>query len=165
MPAIGFSTASTTLAARALGQKDYELKETYFNQLIRIALRISICTSLLLIVLPKAFMGLMTNNPKLQAIGAVYVFIMGFVQIPQNLSRIYNGTIRASGYPGVPMYIAGFGIWIVRIPLSIIAAYVLKWSILSIWLIIALDQISRFLLSVAVYHHTKKKAGLRERMM
>ena len=73
MPAIGFSTASTTLAARALGQKDYELKETYFNQLIRIALRISICTSLLLIVLPKAFMGLMTNNPKLQAIGAVYV--------------------------------------------------------------------------------------------
>ncbi len=63
------------------------------------------------------------------------------------------------------MYIAGFGIWIVRIPLSIIAAYVLKWSILSIWLIIALDQISRFLLSVAVYHHTKKKAGLRERMM
>lgn len=39
MPAIGFSTASTTLAARALGQKDYELKETYFNQLIRIALR------------------------------------------------------------------------------------------------------------------------------
>ncbi len=165
MPAIGFSTASTTLAARALGQKDYELKETYFNQLIRIALRISICTSLLLIVLPKAFMGLMTNNSKLQAIGAVYVFIMGFVQIPQNLSRIYNGTIRASGYPGVPMYIAGFGIWIVRIPLSIIAAYVLKWSILSIWLIIALDQISRFLLSVAVYHHTKKKAGLRERMM
>ena len=68
-------------------------------------------------------MTLMTDKPELQAIGVVYVFVMGFIQIPQNLSRIYNGTIRAMGYKNAPMLVAGFGIWIVRIPLCMLAAY------------------------------------------
>ena len=28
----------------------------------------------------------------------VYVFIMGFAQIPQDLAKVYNGTIRSAGY-------------------------------------------------------------------
>lgn len=159
MPAIGFSTASTTLAARAIGKKDEELGNVYFKQLLAVALRISIVTSLLLIFLPGIFMDFMTNNRELQAIGVVYVFIMGFIQIPQNLSRIYNGTIRANGYKNVPMYVAGFGIWIVRIPLCLLIAYILRWDIKFIWLVIAADQLSRFLLSVFLY----KKIGRKPR--
>ena len=135
MPAIGFSTASTTLAARAIGMQDEEL----------------------LIFLPRFFMTLMTDKPELQAIGVVYVFVMGFIQIPQNLSRIYNGTIRAMGYKNAPMLVAGFGIWIVRIPLCMLAAYVLRLPLTIIWIIIAMDQVSRFLLSVGLYYRINKK--------
>lgn len=151
MPAIGFSTASTTLAARAIGKKDEKLRKIYFKELIRVAATISVVTSLLLIFLPNAFMKIMTNKPELQAIGAVYVFVMGFIQIPQNLSRIYNGTIRALGYKNTPMLVAGFGIWVVRIPLCLLAAYVLHLPIFAIWIVIAADQLSRFLLSVFLY--------------
>ena len=122
MPAIGFSTASTTLAARAIGMQDEELRKA-----------------------------------ELQAIGVVYVFVMGFIQIPQNLSRIYNGTIRAMGYKNAPMLVAGFGIWIVRIPLCMLAAYVLRLPLTIIWIIIAMDQVSRFLLSVGLYYRINKK--------
>ncbi len=151
MPAIGFSTASTTLAARAIGKKDENLRKIYFQELIRVATAISIATSLLLILLPNVFMKVMTNKPELQAIGAVYVFVMGFIQIPQNLSRIYNGTIRALGYKNTPMLVAGFGIWVVRIPLCLLSAYVLHFPIIAIWIVIAADQLSRFLLSVFLY--------------
>lgn len=157
MPAVGFGTAATTLAARAIGRKDGELGAIYFKQLQKTALRVSAVTSLLLILLPKGFMTLMTNNPQLQVIGMVYVFIMGFIQIPQNMSRVYNGTIRANGHKNAPMYIAGFGIWIVRIPLCLLIAYVLKWNITWIWLVIAMDQVSRFLLSVFLYRRMGKK--------
>lgn len=156
MPAIGFGTAATTLAARAIGKKDHELQQIYFKQLLKSSAAISICTSLLLLFLPHYFMNMMTNNPSLKAIGALYVFIMGFVQIPQNLSRIYNGTLRAAGYKNIPMYVAGFGIWVIRIPLCLLVAYILKWDILFIWIVIALDQISRFLLSVFVYAKKNK---------
>ena len=108
MPAIGFSTASTTLAARAIGRQDEELRKIYFKELLKVGVVISSITSLLLIFLPRFFMTLMTDKPELQAIGVVYVFVMGFIQIPQNLSRIYNGTIRAMGYKKCPH--AGGGI-------------------------------------------------------
>lgn len=157
MPAIGFSTASTTLAARAIGKKDAKLQKIYFKELIRVAAAISIVTSLLLILLPNVFMKIMTNKPELQAIGAVYVFVMGFIQIPQNLSRIYNGTLRALGYKNTPMLVAGFGIWIIRIPFCLIAAFVIHLPILAIWIIIAIDQLSRFTLSVFLYWRAGRK--------
>ena len=157
MPAVGFGTAATTLAARAVGKRDEELGSIYFKQLLKTAFRISAVTSMLLIFLPKGFMMLMTNNPELQIIGMSYVFIMGFIQVPQNLSRVYNGTIRAAGYKNVPMFVAGFGIWIVRIPLCLLIAYVWKGSITWIWLVIAMDQLSRFLLSVFLYKKIGRK--------
>ena len=162
MPAIGFSTASTTLAARAIGMRDEELRKVYFKEQLKVGVFISSITSVLLIFLPRFFMTLMTDKPELQARGVVYVFVMGFIQIPQNLSRIYNGTIRAMGYKNAPMLVAGFGIWIVRIPLCMLAAYVLRLPLTIIWIIIAMDQVSRFLLSVGLYYRINKK---RERTM
>ena len=157
MPAIGFSTASTTLAARAIGMQDEELRKVYFKEQLKVGVFISSITSVLLIFLPRFFLTLMTDKPELQAIGVVYVFVMGFIQIPQNLSRIYNGTIRAMGYKNAPMLVAGFGIWIVRIPLCMLAAYVLRLPLTIIWIIIAMDQVSRFLLSVGLYYRINKK--------
>ena len=157
MPAIGFSTASTTLAARAIGMRDEELRKVYFKEQLKVGVFISSITSVLLIFLPRFFMTLMTDKPELQAIGVIYVFVMGFIQIPQNLSRIYNGTIRAMGYKNAPMLVAGFGIWIVRIPLCMLAAYVLRLPLTIIWIIIAMDQVSRFLLSVGLYYRINKK--------
>lgn len=157
MPAIGFSTASTTLAARAIGMQDEELRKVYFKEQLKVGVFISSITSVLLIFLPRFFMTLMTDKSELQAIGVVYVFVMGFIQIPQNLSRIYNGTIRAMGYKNAPMLVAGFGIWIVRIPLCMLAAYVLRLPLIIIWIIIAMDQVSRFLLSVGLHYRINKK--------
>lgn len=157
MPAIGFSTASTTLAARAIGMQDEELRKVYFKEQLKVGVFISSITSVLLIFLPRFFLTLMTDKPELQAIGVVYVFVMGFIQIPQNLSRIYNGTIRAMGYKNAPMLVAGFGIWIIRIPLCMLAAYVLRLPLTIIWIIIAMDQVSRFLLSVGLYYRINKK--------
>lgn len=151
MPAIGFGTAATTLIARAIGKQDNELRKVYFKQLVGMSTKISVVTSLLLILLPYAFMRIMTTNEELIPIGAMYVFIMGFIQIPQNLSRIYNGALRAAGYKQVPMFVAGFGIWIIRIPLCFLISSVFKVNIIFMWLVIALDQLSRFIISVAIY--------------
>ena len=157
MPAIGFGTAATTLAARAMGQKEERLRRLYFRELVQVGISISAVTSLLLLLLPRQFMRLMTDKAELQAIGVVYVFVMGFVQMPQNLSRIYNGTLRAMGHVNAPMLIAGFGIWVVRIPLCVLAAYVLHSPLTALWLIVAADQLSRFGISVCLYHRADRK--------
>lgn len=157
MPAIGFGTAATTLIARAIGKQDGELRKVYFRQLVSMSAKISIATSALLILLPNVFMSLMTTNEELKPIGAAYVFIMGFIQVPQNLSRVYNGALRAAGHKHTPMLVAGFGIWVVRIPLCFVASTLLHLPLISIWLIIALDQISRFVISVIVYRRAERR--------
>lgn len=123
---------------------------------------ISIVTSLALLLLPGVFMSIMTPNQEIQKVGAVYVFVMGFVQIPQNLSRILNGTLRASGFKNTPMIISFVGIWLIRIPLALLVTYVLKWDTLFIWLCIALDQFIRIALSSFIFkkHNVLQTAAL-----
>lgn len=157
MPGYGFSTASTTLTAKAMGKGDEALRKTYFKEQIKIALAISSVTSLVLILFPGVFMRLMTDKREIQAIGVVYVFIMGFLQLPQNLSRILNGSIRALGYKNTSLVVTGLGIWLIRIPFCLLASYVFHLPILAIWLIIAADQIFRFCLSACLYRRVEKK--------
>ena len=155
MPSVGFSTAATSLASKALGMRDDGLFKAYFRQLIKSASIISLFTSAGLLVTPGFVMRLLTDKPELQAIGAGYLFIMGFMQLPQNLSQVFNGTIRSAGYKNVPMRVVFTGIWIIRIPLILLFAYVLKWDILFVWVAMGLDQFSRCILSGLFYRHKK----------
>jgi putative MATE family efflux protein len=160
LPAIGFGVAAVTLTSRAIGEKNQRLFRAYIHELVKLSAAISVVTSLLLILLPKFFMSLFTNHSTLQDIGVLYIFVMGFIQIPQNLSRIFNGVIRSCGYKTTPMFIAGAGIWLFRIPLALVIAYWLKWDILFIWLCIAIDQLVRFILSVGFFKFKRIDAYL-----
>ena len=149
MLSVGFITASTTLAARAIGQRDDLLFKQYFKQLVRISLTISVFTCAVLFLGPQFLMGLLTDKQELIDIGVKYVFISGFAQLPQNLSKIFNGTIRSAGHKYVPMAISFTGIWLVRVLLCCLAGWVFHWDIVAIWWAIALDQLVRVLLSAA----------------
>lgn len=151
MPALGFGIAATALSAKAIGMRDDFLFKNYFKEQVKLCVAMSVVTSLMLILLPSLFMSAMTPNKEIQAVGAVYVFVMGFVQIPQNLSRILNGTLRAVGNKNAPMIISFIGIWIIRIPLALLCTYVFKFDILAIWLCIAFDQFIRILISYMVF--------------
>ena len=61
---------------------------------------------------------------------------------------------RAAGYKRVPMTISFIGIWCVRVPLALLSAWVFHLDITAIWWTITIDQISRILLSIAIF---KKK--------
>jgi putative MATE family efflux protein len=148
MPAMGFVVAATTLSARAIGQRDPELYRAYFNRLTRIALYVGIAASAILFIFCYNFMGFLTNKADLIQIGGGYVFYMGFAQIPQVLSKVFNGVIRSSGGKRVPMYISFIGIWIVRVPFILLFGLVLRLDIKYIWITIAADQISRLVISL-----------------
>ena len=150
MATFGFGVAATTLSAKAIGMRDADLFRSYFKEDVWLCTVISIFTSLSLILMPGIFMSMMTNNADIQKIGIVYVFIMGFIQIPQNLSGILSKTLLASGYKNTPMIVSFVGI-----PLALLVTYVLKWDVFFIWLCIALDQIARFIINVCIMKRKK----------
>ena len=151
MLSVGFVTASTALAAKAIGQRDDALYKMYFKQLIRISMTISIFTCAVLFFCPRFLMSLLTDKQDLIEIGMKYVFIMGFAQIPQNLSKIFNGTIRSAGHKYAPMMISFTGIWLVRVALCCLSGWVFHWDITALWWAIALDQLVRVALSAIFF--------------
>jgi Na+-driven multidrug efflux pump len=149
MPADGFIIASTALTSRAIGEKSGALMRGYYRQLTRMGLMVGILASATLFLLGKEIMWLLTDKADLRAIGAGYVFFMGFAQNPQVLTKVYNGVIRAAGYIRVPMYFAFAGIWLLRVPLSMLACWIFRLPIEAIWIVIVADQTSRLFMSMA----------------
>ena len=151
MPAVGVGIAATSMTANAIGKKDGALLKIYTKQLITTSTAISLFSSMLIIAFPGVFMSFFTNNPEIKEIGIYYLIVMGFIQTPQNLSKVLSGTIRSAGYKNIPMIIQFVGIWCVRIPIALVFTYVLKLDVIYIWLAMAADQIFKFIVSVIIY--------------
>lgn len=154
MPATGFGIAATTFIGQALGSRDKELGNKYLKQLIKFTILITIFAGGVLIFFPKQIMGILTNDKEVIAIGAIYLFVMGIVQLPQNISGVLNGALRGAGYVKVPMISAGIGLWGIRVPFALLMTFVFKADIIWIWIGIGLDMCFRFLFS---YIYFKKR--------
>ncbi len=151
MLSVGLVTASTALAARAIGERDDALYKMYFKQLNRVSMIISVLTTLILLLGSRLLMSLLTDKEELIEIGMRYVFIMGFAQIPQNISKVFNGTIRSAGHKYAPMVITFVGIWLVRVALCCLGGWVFHWDITALWWAILLDQLVRAALSITFF--------------
>lgn len=110
-----------------------------------------------MVVFPTLLMRAVTDIPELIEIGKYYLIVMGFIYIPQNVQRTMKGTIYGSmGDTKAPMIIAMIGIWLFRIPLAALAAYVFHAPLFFIWIVIGVDQVARFIMM----HFYMKKKGV-----
>lgn len=151
MPALGFGIAATAFTGQALGAGDKKIGKEYIKELQKGALLIISVGTCILLFFPQQAMRILTNDPDVIELGAVYLRLMGVIQIPQNLQRVYTGALKGAGYTYIPMIIAGIGLWGIRIPLTLVFTTVFKTSIISIWIIVCIDQTIRFILSYILY--------------
>lgn len=154
MPAQGFSVAATTFVGQCLGAREAKKGKKYLREATIGSMIVTSISVILFIFFPKSIMRLLTNDAEVIALGAKYLILMGLVQIPQNLSGLLNGALRGAGYTKVPMIVSGMGIWVIRIPISLILTYWLKMNIIAIWAVMCIDLVCRFILSYTIY---KKK--------
>lgn len=155
MPALGFGVAATTFVGQSLGAMDKELGKRYIRVIKKGGLLVMAFGSILLICFPNQIMRLLTDDPKVIELGAIYIRLMGLIQVPQNLARVYNGALKGAGFTKIPMIVAGLGLWGVRIPLSLILTYIFHMDIVYIWFIICVDQVFRFIISISWYKRKK----------
>lgn len=151
MPALGFGVAATTFIGHSLGARDKVMGRLYLKELVKGSLIVTIVTASVLIFLPGAVMGLLTYDPEVIRLGAIYLFLMGLVQIPQNISGVLNGALRGAGYTRVPMIVAGVGLWCIRIPGSWVLTHFFNYGIEIIWIVMCVDLVFRFILSLTLY--------------
>ena len=120
MPGVGFGIATTTLLGHSFGAGKPGLAKRYFSRIAAWGLGFAFFTSLLMFLFNIQLMSILTNSREIIELGAFYLWLMSFIQIPYILNCIIGGALRSSGDVRSPMYITGIGIWGVRIPLSFI---------------------------------------------
>ncbi|NLW21729.1 MAG: MATE family efflux transporter [Tissierellia bacterium] len=154
MPAAGFGVAATTFIGHSIGSQNREEGKVYLRQLIKWTSILTLFTGGVLIFFPDHIMGLLTKDAEIIGIGAVYLLVMGIVQIPQNINGVLNGALRGAGYTKIPMIVSMLGLWLIRVPLSLAGAFVFKTSLTFIWIALAIDLIFRFTTNLIIF---KKK--------
>lgn len=154
MPSVGFGIAATAFIGQALGAGDKKLAKIYLKQIMKGSMAITSISVIILVFFPKTMMTLLTDNPEVISLGAIYLILMGLVQMPQNASHVLVGAMRGAGYTNIPMLVAGTGLWGIRVPFTLVVVYLLKLPIVGIWVVMCIDLVFRFLFNVVLY---KKK--------
>lgn len=151
MPAAGFQVAATAYVGRYLGANDPGRAKRYFREILMWAIVISILGGGILVFFPHFMLGIMTDDYKLIEIGTVYLIYCGLAQVPQNMAGVLGGSLRGAGYTKMPMYSAGVGLYLVRVPIAMVAAYVLHLPLNVIFFAIAFDMTVRLALNSFLY--------------
>lgn len=151
MPAAGFAIASTTLVGQSLGARNPALARRYTAEIVRWAVSMTVITAAILVFLPSAVMGLLTNDPAVIALGARYLVLMGLAQLPQQVGGVLNGALRGSGDTRSPMLIAFVGLWLVRLPLAILLGRHAGLGIIGVWVAMTVDLFVRYAFIHLIY--------------
>ena len=154
MPAAGFQVAATAFIGRYLGAKDPVMAKRYLREILLGAVVISIIGGGALVCFPTVLLGFMTNDQSLIAIATFYLVVCGLAQVPQNMAGVLGGALRGAGYTKMPMYAAGIGLYLVRVPIALSAAYVFNFSVNIVFLAIGLDMSVRLVLNSFLYLKT-----------
>lgn len=157
MPAMGFSIAATTLVGMSVGVGSVRLSVRYVKVLIKWDVVLTAITASALILAPRQIFSLLSNDGDVVALGAIYLIIMGFCQIPQQLTGAFAGVLRGGGDSKATLAISMVGLWAVRIPLSFLFANVFGWGIVGVWGAMAIDLVVRFALMLVRYLSGKWK--------
>jgi len=159
MPTAGFGIAATALVGQAIGARNYHLAKRVTRELGVLITIITAFTAGLLIFLPEQILALLTNDPEVIALGAIYLRLMGTAQIPQQLGGVLSGALRGSGDTRTPMYVAALGLWCVRLPLAYVLAFPMGMGIAGVWTGMTVDLFVRFTLTVMRYRRIPWVSG------
>ncbi len=154
MPAAGFQVAATAYIGRYLGAKDPVMAKRYLREILLGAVIISIIGGGALVLFPKILLGFMTDDQSLISIGTFYLIVCGLAQVPQNIAGVLGGALRGAGYTKMPMYAAGIGLYLVRVPIALAAAYVFNLSVNVVFFAIGFDMTVRLVLNSFLYLKT-----------
>ena len=156
MPTMGFGIATSSLLSRSFGAGKPKEAEAYFRKIVKYITLVTVALIAIIFLARYPLMGLLTNDPEIIYLGTIYLITVVITLMPSNLSGIYMGALRVSGYTKSPMIFSIIGLWCVRVPLCYISAYLIPGStIVWIWAAMGIDLVTRYSLGLFRLKHKR----------
>ena len=139
MPGWGFAMAATTLVGQGLGASDHERAERDAMLCFGIAAIFMSVMGVVFFVSAPQIMGLFTDEVEVIALGSMPLRLIGVVQPLLAAMMVFAGGLRGAGDTLTPMLVNGASVWLLRVPLSLLAIHWFDWGLTGVWLVMALD--------------------------
>ncbi|MBD5451028.1 MAG: MATE family efflux transporter [Lachnospiraceae bacterium] len=151
----GLSQASSILIGKSLGAKKYEQAYVEAKKLMWYGLAISVMLSLLLVAFSPLYVKIYHVEPVVQEITKDLLLAIAVIAPIKVLNMILGGgIIRSGGKTKYIMWIDLIGTWAFGVPLGLLAAFVWKLPIVSVYFILSLEECVRLGISFILF---KKK--------
>ncbi|BCJ93287.1 MATE family efflux transporter [Anaerocolumna cellulosilytica] len=154
--AFGLANATAIILGKAIGEQKEELAKIYAKRLIRLTLILGVIGAIVV----QGVSHIAKANMNLSAEANSYLGIMMFVMSYFVIGQVYNttmivGVFRAGGDTRFGLVLDVITLWGCSILLGFIAAFILKWSIPIVYIIIMSDEIIKIPLSTWRYKSMK----------
>ncbi len=138
----GLAGAAAVLIGKEMGRNEFERARVYAKRFIVITLIFSAFGSLLILAARPICLSVLELSEAAKADLSIMMFIMMYFVIAQayNTTMIV-GIFRSGGDTRFGLVIDVSGLWCVAIPLGALAAFVFKWDVRYVYLLVTCDEI------------------------
>lgn len=160
MPGFGFAIAATTLVGQKIGEENYSEAKEYAYTCVTLGTLLMALCALLFITFPSFLIHLFITKNEVEVInlGVQCLKIAALEQIPMAISMILGGALKGAGDTKTPFKISVISSWVIRLPLMYYFIVVMKFSVVYVWWITAIQWIFEAVSMVALF---KKKLNSR----
>lgn len=143
LPANGFGVASTVLVAQSLGANRQNLARAYYKRCLHYNIFIMVIMATLMFLFAPQLMGIFLKDNEVIRIGTQLLRIEAFVEPCLAINYVFTGMMKARGETIKTFHIALVGMWMVRVPASLVFVCVCHLDIIWIWIAMGSDWIIR----------------------
>lgn len=153
--ALGIATGSGIMVGNELGKGNMERAKSYGDRLCRASVGVGVISGILILLtspLVLRFSGTLSGQAKSYLQMMLYVCSYYIVGKAVN-STVIAGIFCAGGDTKFGLFCDLITMWVIVVPLGAVAAFVFKWPVMAVYLILNLDEMVKL---PAVYLHYKK---------
>jgi putative MATE family efflux protein len=147
MPALGAGLAVTTLVGQALGGGRARRANAVMREGARLAVVFMALMGVIFFAVPGPLIRAFTDDPSVLEPGILYLRIVALLQVPLALTLLLAAALRGSGDTRYNLFVTIWGMWGVRIPAAVAAAFA-GAPIAAVWSAMIVDWIVRTALIV-----------------
>ena len=129
LPGFGFSMAATALTGQALGagKPDRARRATWFSAQSAAVWMGGMGVTFLLFA--PFFMRIFTDDAEIVENGALALRVLALGQAQMAIGMVLAGGLRGAGDTRYPMLVISASMWLVRIPVALVAVHLLGWGL------------------------------------
>lgn len=152
----GLSAAAGVMVGKRLGRKEYNEAYIESKKIMYAGLVGAVVVSALLILLAGVYTGMYRVDDNVKELGKILLIVFAlYAPVKVENMILGGGIIRSGGNTKIIMVIDIVGTWCIGIPLCLLAAYVFKWEIVGVYMLLTTEEIFRLVVSLVIFKKRK----------